>query len=127
MTRHHSRAAFGVLAAVVFVLGGCAAPSERVATARRPVVMREGAGGSWALVFNSPRTQSVLGDADPSAFREYARNDDALGYRPEGPVMASNEWPERALPDLYSARRVQLETRATELLYFDRGGRGRGR
>lgn len=112
------------------MLGGCGAPMERAA---RPGGLRggqaevwEGSGGSWALVMQSPRTTQMLAGTDPRSAAEFARNDAVLGSGRDGPLLATSEWPERERPDLYYARRIQLETRASELLYFDTGNRYRG-
>ena len=124
--------ALGVLGGAM-MLGGCGAPMERAA---RPGEGRggppetretwEGSGGSWALVMQSPRTAQMLAGTDARSAAEYSRNDGALGAGRAGPLLATSEWPERERPDLYYARRVQLETRASELLYFDTGSRYSG-
>lgn len=109
---------------------GCAASMQRDASlapyrAGEPGAM-EPAGGSWALVMPTPRTAQLLGASDPRNAPEYARNDGLLGAGRDGPLLATAEWPEVERPDLYYARRVQLETRAEELLFFDRESRYRG-
>ena len=77
------------------------------------------AGGSWSLVFNSPTVNRAVNGVDPRAFPEYARNDASLTYRNDGPVLAGSEWPQRERPDLAYARRVYLDPRADQLLFFD--------
>ncbi len=114
--------AIGAMGLAALGMGGCGAQLDRASWRDGGVRGRDqwdGGGGSWALVMNSPRTGMMLAGVDASAMPEYARNDAALGYREEGPVLASNEWPERERPDLYYARRLQLETRADQVLYFD--------
>jgi hypothetical protein len=125
--------ALGAGALLAVTLGGCGAPMER-ASGRggwgggggNQAEDWEGAAGSWALVMQSPRTTQLLAGADPRSADEYSRNDAALGAGRDGPILATSEWPERERPDLYYARRIQLETRADELLYFDRESRYRG-
>lgn len=122
----------GVMGAAM-LLGGCGAPMERAARpgdgrggqpeGRESGESWEGSGGSWALVMHSPRTAQLLAGADPRSAAEYSRSDAALGAGRDVPLLATSEWPERERPDLYYARRVQLETRASELLYFDTGSR----
>jgi hypothetical protein len=110
-------------------LSGCAARMER-SSARgagpgNPAEEWEGAAGSWALVMQSPRTTQLLAGMDPRSASEYSRNDAAMGAGRDGPILATNEWPQQERADLYYARRIQLETRASELLYFDRESRYR--
>lgn len=67
-----------------------------------------------------------MGDVDARQLAEYSRNDAALGYRNVGPVMASGEWPERERASLAYPRRVYLDPRADQLLFFENESRYRG-
>ncbi len=113
----------GAAGLAILGAGGCAAPLERGMGGEPDVEMCEGSAGGWQLVLNSPMTTRALRGTDPRELAEYGRNDGALAYRVEGPVLANDEWPERERPDLFYARRVQLERRADEILYFDRESR----
>ncbi len=125
VSRHTSRlaATLGAAVAGAILVGGCAGPLQRPsAEARRGTHEQlEGAGGTWALVMDSPRTAAWIDAAgeEPSAWTEYARNDASLAYRPEQPLLATTEWPERERADLYYTRRVALSTRAEDLTFFD--------
>lgn len=97
------------------------APPER----RAPI--EEGAGSTWSLVFNAPGVARAHAATEPRRFADYSRNDAALNVRPITPVLASSEWPERERPSLAYARRLRLETRADEILFFERESRYRPR
>lgn len=143
MAKIGTNLALAIGAAALSIAGGCASqpthcrrdsiplPDTTDSTARsaprtphrqttaRPYPIEEGGGTTWALVLNAPGVARAHAATDPSQFAEYARNDAALGARPSTPVLATNEWPQRARPSLASARRLRLETRADEILFFE--------
>jgi hypothetical protein len=84
------------------------------------------AGGSWSLVFNGPTVNRALAGTEPREFAEYSRNDGALSYRNDGPLLASSEWPERERASLAYSRRVYLDPRADQLLFFENESKYRG-
>jgi hypothetical protein len=77
-------------------------------------------------VFNAPAVTRALEETDPSQFAEFSRNDESLSYRPDMPVMASAEWPERERASLAYPRTIFLSTRADELTFFENESRYRG-
>ncbi len=129
------RCALVCAGACVLVAGGCASRNGgadglaawRLGEAEGPARARgASAGGSWGLVFNSPTVNRAHAGTDAREFAEYSRNDAALGYRDQGPVMASSEWPERERASLAYPRRVYLDPRADQLLFFEHESRYRG-
>jgi hypothetical protein len=105
---------------------GCAQNCDRLAAWRLPEpgvtaapAYSPPAGGSWSLVFNSPSVNRAMAATEPREFAEYSRNDAALSVHDNGPVLATREWPERERPDLAYPRRVFLDPRADQLLFFD--------
>ena len=59
-------------------------------------------GGAWEAVFAGAevsRSERLAG-ADQAAGPEYARRDDSLSLRPEGPVLATAQWPTPERPSL---------------------------
>lgn len=115
----------GGAALAVIVLQGC---QSRVS--ERPRELSAGSqGGSWEAVFPSPYVAQRVAAGD--AYPEYSRSDARLGVRSAQPVLATNEWPERARPDLLRARRITLETNPNQVLVLplerESGSSGRTR
>jgi hypothetical protein len=98
MVRNRSIARVCVLG--LGVLAGCAGPVERRAVA--PSVGEQG--GSWEVVLPGAATQLAMGP-------ESSRRDETLGGIDEAPA-----WADR--PSLDHARRLQLDERADEYIYF---------
>src|SRR5262249_10800783 len=91
---------------------------SRLAEVSRPDPANQ-SGGSWSLVFNTPTGTRGTGGAGPEEFAEYSRNDGVLAARPDGPLLATAEWPERERVSLEYPRRVFLDNRPDQLLFFE--------
>ena len=97
------------------VLSGCVASLDR-----RPVQTSIGSGGStWEAVLPSPGTVQALGSFDARQYAEFSRNDAKLSPRPVQARLATNQWPEAPRASLSRARRLYLETRPDQVLYFE--------
>jgi hypothetical protein len=105
-------------AAAAALLGGCASSTPHEQTPRATTV--DAAGRSWAVVFPMPEVADRQGGVDAAAFPEYARRDDLMVIRPIGPLLASEQWPVAERDSLSNPRRVYINTRADELLFFER-------
>lgn len=94
-------------------LGGCATkPSQRAET-------RSSISGSTSLVF-APLTPGVI-DADAGLILEEAfRRDAALSVRQDGPLLATDAWPEPLRPDLLRSRHVRAFDRvdSTNTIFY---------
>ncbi len=77
-----------------------------------------GQGGAWEAVFLPAGTAVALLGDEPALRPEYARLDDDLSARREGPLLATAQWPERARPTVTRTRRVFLERDARSVLFF---------
>jgi hypothetical protein len=100
----------------VALLSGCAANLER---RPRSEAFAGNQAGSWELVFPSPTTIAYAGDADPRTLPEYSRADSRLNTRPNTPLLASNQWPEPDRPSLRYQRRIYIDPRPENLLFFE--------
>lgn len=104
----------GLCSSAIFALG-CQAT-----LVRRPALPTLGTqGGAWEAALPSAATTAALGTADYRQFPEYSRNDLALNPRPVQARLATRQWPEDPRPSLARARRLQLETRADQVLFFE--------
>lgn len=75
---------------------------------------------SAELVFASPSvTRHMLASGqDEQSSWEFARADGALNMRSDGPMLATNQWPEPERASLLYPRRIWIDTRANTLTYF---------
>lgn len=75
---------------------------------------------SAELVFASPSvTRRMLASGqDEQSSWEFARSDAALNMRTDGPMLATNQWPEPERASLLYPRRIWIDTRANTLTYF---------
>ncbi len=90
------------------LLSGCAEP-----VARRPGGLTAGdQGGAWEVVLPGAATAQELAQGV-----EQSRRDDALSIR-DYCTATADAWPEPDRPTLEGARRLFLEERADEFLYF---------
>jgi hypothetical protein len=71
-------------------------------------------------VFSNPDLASLPAGA------EYSRNDQALSPRPDQPLLASTEWPERERASLAYPRYVYLSNQPNQLLFFENESKYRG-
>lgn len=118
-SRHTSK--LGLLStAIILVAGWGTATGCQARLARRPTLPVLGTQGSaWEAALPSASVVAALGPYDPSHSPEFARNDGALSPRPAQARLATRQWPEDPRPSLAHARRLQLETRPDQVLFFE--------
>jgi hypothetical protein len=80
---------------------------------------RMGGGSTWEAVLPSPYVAQGLGSYDARQYAEFSRNDARMSARPARARLATNQWPENPRPSLSRARRLYLETRPEQVLYFE--------
>ncbi|MCL4221998.1 MAG: hypothetical protein KJZ65_11595 [Phycisphaerales bacterium] len=101
-----------LLVPAVLTLGGCG-QALRPPEFRRSEGLREGnQGASWESVLPGPAFAQVT----PGP--EYARRDAALSFRPNDPMLASHDWPERQSPELGRWRTLRLPRDASSVIFF---------
>ena len=120
--RRHTACALA-LAAGTLSAGGCTCTELDRRAAREPAFDTQGP--SWHSVFQGPSVVGALAMTDPRQSPEFSRNDAAMNPRPDGPILATNEWPERERASLAYARRVFIDTRADQFLFFENESRYR--
>lgn len=104
----------GRMAAILVVAAACAGLAG--CEEQRAVRVDPGAGGSWAAVLPSPRVLD-LGPGPGPAWAD-ARNNDQLNPRQVGPVLATDEWPDRERPSLRRPVYVRIYRQPEVFIYY---------
>ncbi len=99
------------------LLTACAAPVRPPEARRGPGMHLGSSGAAWDAVLPGPLVSAA--GLTPEYSPEFARRDAALSHRPNTAVVALDDWPQRARPDLDRARRFNMPRNADAVLYFD--------
>lgn len=98
------------LSAGAACVGACASREQQLA----PRASAAPGTARWTAVMSPGVAEASAGAWEGS------RNDLALGVSVEHALTAADQWPERAQPSLYHARRLSLPRSADQILYFPR-------
>jgi|GEM_PF-6947280 len=105
----------GCLGALPILLSGCVTRVARSDLRPGPAPGFE----RWSLVLDTPTiARARLFEPMALAPIEYARRDAALSLRNPRPILAIDQWPVVARPDLDLDRHLVLPTTAGRILYF---------
>ncbi len=115
------RLKIGLLLAAGLVLTGCGHALRAPEFRRSEGLPAGNQGASWESVLPGPAFAQVT----PGP--EYSRRDAALSYRPDDPMLASSEWPERQRPELGRWRTLRLPRDASGVIFFQPAPEDRGR